>query len=134
MAELGMLLIALGGWDALVTETRILIYVGGGLLFIIGLVAIQIDAIRLPAVRHESALKATGRSLGKFQLNGYSFRAYERQTKDGGKEFRLVSSPSMDSVREAAFIRYLIREGLIENLWPQMSKQLEREADWAFLS
>jgi hypothetical protein len=30
--------------------------------------------------------------LGKFQLNGYLFEAYERIGNNGGKEFRLVSS------------------------------------------
>ena len=115
-------------------RSRILIYVGGGLLFLSGLVVIQIDAIGWPAVRQASALQATGKYLGNFRLNGYSFRAYERQTNDGKKEFRLASFPSMGHLREAAFVRYLIQEGLVENLWPQMSRQIEEEAHWAFLS
>jgi hypothetical protein len=58
IAELGMLLIAFGAWDALKTETRILIYVSGVLLFIGGLVAIQIDAIRWPVLKHKPARKS----------------------------------------------------------------------------
>ena len=72
--------------------------------------------------------------LGKFQLNGYLFEAYEREGNKGGKEFRLVSTPSVSPAQEAAFIRYIIQEDLINNLWPQMSKQIEEEANWAFLS
>lgn len=132
-ADLGMLLIGLGGWDVLKTETRILIYVGGSLLFLSGLFLIWIDATRMAALRHEPALEFTGTYLGKFQLNGYLFEAYEREGHNG-KEFRLVSSPSLSPAREAAFIRYIIQEGLIENLWPQMSKQIEEDANWAFLS
>ena len=116
------------------TETRILIYVGGSLLFLSGLFLIWIDANRLAAVRYVPALESRGMYLGKFQLNGYLFEAYERQGNNGGKEFRLVSSPSVSPAREAAFIRYIIQEGLIENLWPQMSKQIEEDANWAFLS
>jgi len=133
-ADFGMLLIALGGWDALKTETRILIYVGGSLLFLSGLFLIWMDAIRLAALRHEPALESTGMYLGKFQLNGYLFEAYEREGDNGGKEFRLFSTPPVSPAREAAFIRYIIQEGLIYDLWPQMSKQIEEEANWAFLS
>jgi hypothetical protein len=133
MAELGMLLIALGAWDALDADTRIVIYVGGSLLFLSGLFAIHIDVIRLPAVRHEPALKSTGTYLGNFQLNGYLFKAYERQANNGRREFRLLSSASLNPAQEAAFIRYMIHEGLIEDLWPRISKQIEEEANWAFL-
>jgi hypothetical protein len=43
-------------------------------------------------------------------------------------------SPSVSPALEAAFIRYIIHEGLIEDLLPQMSNQIEEEAGWAFLS
>ena len=133
-ADFGMLLIGLGGWDALKTDTRILIYVGGSLLFLSGLFLIWMDAVRLAALRHEPALESAGVYLGKFQLNGYLFEAYEREGDNGGKEFRLVSTPPLSPAREAAFIRYIIQEGLIDDLWPQMSKQIEEESNWAFLS
>jgi hypothetical protein len=48
IAELGMSLIAFGAWDALKTDTRILIYVGGVLLFFSGLLAIQIAPVSHP--------------------------------------------------------------------------------------
>lgn len=134
LAEMGMLLIAFGGWYALKAEARIIIYVGGGLLFLSGLLAIRIDAMEWPAVSQTSLLQAQGKYLGNFRLNGYSLRAYERQTTGGGKEFHLVSFPSMGHLREAAFVRYLIQEGLIEDLWPKMSRQIKEEARWAFLS
>ena len=134
MADFGMLLIGLGGWDALKTQMRILIYVGGSLLFLGGLFLIWMDAMRLAALRHEPALELTGMYLGKFQLNGYRFEAYEREGNNGGKEFRLVSTPPVSPAREAAFIRYIIQEGLVDDLWPQMSKQIQEEANWAFLS
>jgi hypothetical protein len=38
----------------------------------------------------------------------------------------------MEPEREAACIRYLVNEGLIEELWPQMSQKIKEEADWAF--
>jgi hypothetical protein len=34
--------------------------------------------------------------------------------------------------REAAFIRYIVNEGLIENIWRETSKKIEEEAKWAF--
>jgi hypothetical protein len=29
-------------------------------------------------------------------------------------------------------VRYMVNEGHIENMWPEMSKQIEEDADWAF--
>ncbi len=40
----------------------------------------------------------------------------------------------MSPEREAAFIRYLIAEGLSETLWPQISRRIEEEANWAFFA
>lgn len=133
IADLWMLLIGLGGWDALEIQTRILIYVGGSILFIGGLFLLLVDAIRTAAVAHEPPLKFKGTYLSRFQLNGHLFEAYEREANKGGREFRLVASPPVNPVQEAAFIRYMIHEGLIEAMWPQMSKQIEKEANWAFL-
>jgi hypothetical protein len=70
---------------------------------------------------------------GRFRLNGYSFEAYEREGENGSKQFRLVSSAKVNPEREAACIRYMVNEGLIEDLWPEMSKKIKEEADWAFL-
>lgn len=34
--------------------------------------------------------------------------------------------------REAAFIRYLVLEGFVVSLWPQMCGRIDEEANWAF--
>jgi hypothetical protein len=71
ISELGMFLLALGAWDALKAETRTLIYVAGVLLFITGLWAIQINAIRLPAVQPEPALRLARTPLDNFGPGDY---------------------------------------------------------------
>ncbi|MBV8223814.1 MAG: hypothetical protein JO232_01340 [Verrucomicrobia bacterium] len=133
MAELGMLLIGLGGWNALYFQTRMLNYAGGSILFLSGLVLIWIDARRMKVACNGSGLTSEGTYLGKFELNGHLFEAYERRANNGASEFRLLSSPSVNPAQEAAFIRYLVNEGLIEAMWPNMSRQIEEEANWAFL-
>jgi hypothetical protein len=70
--------------------------------------------------------------LGRFKLNGYSLKAYERETDKGDRQFRLIACPPVTIEREAAFIRYLVNEGFVENVWRGMSKNLEEEANWAF--
>jgi hypothetical protein len=132
-ADLGMLLIGLGGWTTLNLETRILSYVGGGVLFLSGLVFIWIDAIRMTVERRGRVLTSEGNYLGEFELNGHLFEAYERGINNGASEFRLLSTPPVNPVQEAAFIRYLVNEGLIATMWPNMSRQIEEEASWAFL-
>jgi hypothetical protein len=128
IAELGTLLIALGGWDAFNFETRMLICVCGSITFLGGLLLNS-----MAVVRNEPALIPRGSYLGKFQLNGYLFEAYEQGADHYVREFRLLSSPSVDPAQEAAFIRYLVREGLIESMWPEISRQIEESAKWAFL-
>jgi hypothetical protein len=124
MAELGILLIALGRCDFPDFKTRMLVYVCGSITCLIGLLAVAWNQL---------ALKSSGSYLGKFRLNGYLFEAYEREANDGVSEFRLISSPSINPAREAAFIRYMVQEGLIESMWPEMSIRIEEEASWAFL-
>jgi hypothetical protein len=51
----------------------------------------------------------------------------------GSKQFRLVSSPKVSPEQEAAYIRYIVNEGLIEDWWPQMNKKITEEANWALL-
>jgi hypothetical protein len=132
IADLGILLIAVGGWDALNFATGILNYVGGSILFLSALILIWIDA-RLTVARDEPVLESKGSYLGKFRLNGYLFEAYERGTDNGAREFRLLSTPSISAAQEAAFIRYMVHEALIEVMWPKMSRQIEEETHWAFL-
>ena len=133
-ADLGILLIGLGGWNVLNSETRMLNYAGGSILFLSGLVLIWIDARHSKVAWNGPTLTPEGIYLGKFELNGHLFEAYERRTNNDTSEFRLLSSPSVNPAQEAAFIRYLVNEGLIEAMWPDMSRQIEEEANWAFLS
>jgi hypothetical protein len=90
--------------------------------------------------RRESAFSARGvlatsegNFLGRFRLNCYTFEAYEQNGLYGNKELHLVASPRISSEQEAACIRYLVNEGLIEEFWPQMSRKIIDETNWAFL-
>jgi hypothetical protein len=132
ITESSGLLIGLGGWDALDFETRMLMYVCASITFPGGLLLIWIDRTRMAVARTEPAVISTGSYLGKFRLNGYLFEAYEPESANGVRAFRLISSPSVNRAREAAFIRYMVHEGLIEGMWPQESRQIEEEANWAF--
>ena len=40
--------------------------------------------------------------------------------------------PGITAQKEAALIRYIVNEGLIENISRGMSKKIEEEAGWAF--
>jgi hypothetical protein len=130
MADLSVLLIAVGGWDALNSECRMLIYVSGLILLLVGLGLVLSLAELLP----QPILTSRGMYLGRFSLNGFMLEAYERETTEGRKEFRLVSTPSVRVAQEAAFVRYIVNEGLVENLWPHLSEKIQKEADWAFVS
>ena len=76
--------------------------------------------------------KVNGAELGSVQLNGYCLVAYESETADGKKEFRLASRRPLTPQREAALIRYLAAEGFLGSLWPEMKDRIEDEAGWAF--
>ena len=104
-------------------------YVAGFIAFLGGAYPIWRDLIASEA---HSLARPKGKFLGEFRLNGYFFEAYERDGVNGSKQFRLLSSPNMDPDQEAACIRYLVNEGLIEELWPRMSGKIKEEAGWAF--
>lgn len=72
--------------------------------------------------------------LEGFYLNGRFFQPYEEAISIGRKKFRLLSRPPMEPERESALIRYLINEGLSEQMWPQISRRIEEEATWAFFA
>ena len=131
-ADLGVSLLGLGAWDALKSDMRILIYIAGTVFLLSGLSLICLDTIKLTVASKESPLTANGVYLGRFKLNNYSFEAYERAADDGRTEFRLIAFPSINPAKEAAVVRYMVNEGVIENLWPRMSKQIEEDANWAF--
>jgi hypothetical protein len=78
-------------------------------------------------------MEINGPELGSIQLNGYRLVAYESETPDGKKQFRLASWRPLAPEREAAFIRYLAVEGFLGSLWPEIKERIEDEAGWAFL-
>jgi hypothetical protein len=82
IADLSILLIGLEGWDALIIEARILIYVTGSLLLLCGLFLIWKDAIEVAAAQHEWIVEYEGTYLGRFQLNDYLLQAYERNGEE----------------------------------------------------
>ena len=82
IADLSILLIGLEGWDALIGEARILIYVTGSLLLLCGLFLIWKDGIEVAAARHEWIVEYEGTYLGRFQLNDYLLQAYERNGEE----------------------------------------------------
>jgi hypothetical protein len=132
-ADLGIALLGLGAWEALNNETRILVYLGGSICLSFGLSLIWLDTISLSAAGNQPVLSANGVYLGKFKLNNYLFEAYERAAHDGRREFRLVSHPPVSFAKEAAFVRYMVNEGLVEDMWPQITKQIEEDSNWAFV-
>ena len=132
-ADLGVALLGLGVWEALNNETRILVYLGGSICLSSGLSLIWLDTSSLSAAGNQPVLGTNGVYLGKFKLNNYLFEAYERAANDGRREFRLVSHPPVSFEKEAAFVRYMVNEGLIEDMWPHISKQIEEDSKWAFV-
>ena len=78
------------------------------------------------------ALEGEGIYLGRFDLNSRSFEAYESASDKNGAQLRLTSFPTLTHEEEAAFIRYIVNEGLAENIWPGMGKKIAAEANWAF--
>jgi hypothetical protein len=81
----------------------------------------------------DEPIQVTGSELGTIQLNGCCLVAYESETGNGEKRFRLASSRPLSPEREAALIRYLAVEGFLVSLWPEMKERIEDEAGWAFL-
>jgi len=128
-AVVGIVLIGVAGSEILDNWIRTAMYVAGFVACLGGAFLIWKDLIGAVA---SSLARGKSNFLGDFRLNGYFFEAYECDGKNGNKQFRLLSSPKMDPEREAACIRYLVNEGLIEELWPQMSQKIKEEADWAF--
>jgi hypothetical protein len=87
-----------------------------------------------PVLCAETTARFAGEHLGEVYLNGYRLAAYECEASSSCKQFRLICSPPMGPIKEAAFVRYVVREGLIAELWPKLSQQIEDETSWAFFS
>jgi hypothetical protein len=129
LAVVGIVLIGVAESEMLDDWIRIAMYVAGFVGYLTGSLLMWKD---LAAAAALSLARPKGNFLGEFRLNGYFLEADERVVENGGKQFRLVSSPQMEPEREAACIRYLVNEGLIEELWPRTSQKIKEEADWAF--
>jgi hypothetical protein len=86
----------------------------------------------LPSSDTEIEMKIDGVYVGSLWLNGRYLVAYETQMAEGRKQFRLTSSLPLRPEREAALIRYLVVEGFVSRLWPQLSESIEEKASWAF--
>jgi hypothetical protein len=131
-AGFGMALICLGALDTLSLWIRALAYLAALVLCLGALFLICREPLRNGALEDKPAIEPKSTCLGRFYLNGYCFEAYERETDFGGRRFRLLSYPSVNADQEAAVIRYMLHEGLIETMWPQMSEKIQEEAHWAF--
>ena len=134
MAYVGIALIGFGGWYSLEPSLRWLIYLAGSIVFLAGLFLLWKDLLNAPACLGQPISPRDGHFLGEFELNGHFFKAYEIETAQDGRQFRLFSYPQLTPKREAAFIRYMVNEGLVEDLWRGFSKKIEEEATWAFLA
>jgi hypothetical protein len=136
VAETGVVLFGWGEWDLLKTGSPLLFYAVGFLFFVVGMFLIWQEPLSAMIVEDEAMpISATGKCkiLGRIDLNGIYFEAYEEETGHGGKRFRLQSFPPIGPEREAGFIRYLIHEGFIEKRWPHLSEKIREGAGWAFL-
>ena len=134
MADISVLLIGVGGWDAVKFEFRMLFYVSGLILLLGGLCLIVLDTVKLTESSFRPIFTSRGMYLGKLCLNGFLLEAYERETNENRKEFRLTSTPPVRIAQEAAFVRYIVNEGLVDELWPDLSERIKAEADWAFVA
>jgi len=135
LAAAGVALVGCGEWDFLKIGRPLLCCAVGFLLFVVGMFLICKEPLSAIFVEDEAMpIPATGRCklLGRIDLNGIYFEAYEEETSHMGKRFRLQSSPPIGPEREAAFIRYLIHEGFVEKMWPRLKAKIQEEADWAF--
>ncbi len=114
----------LGAWIAL--------YVGGFVLWSIGFASTRHLTSAGPKVKSELAGSSGKLCLKAFYLNGYFFQPVEQETSNGQKQFRLSATPPLSPDHEAAVIRYLINQGLSDEMWPPISSRIEEEANWAF--
>jgi hypothetical protein len=124
----GLILICLPNWEiSAYIPLSIALGLAGITLCMIGM------RLFLVAAGDDEPIQVTGSELGNIQLNGCCLVAYESESVDGKRQFRLASSRPLSPKREAALIRYLAVEGFLVSLWPEMKERIEDEAGWAFL-
>lgn len=107
---------------------------GGFLFWLIRFILIRRNEPVKMRQKYELAEYSRELCLEGFYLNGRFFQPYKEAISIGHKKFRLLSRPPMEPEREAALIRYLINEGLSEQMWPQISRRIQEEATWAFFA
>src|ERR1700730_18462316 len=136
LTEGGAVLFGCGEWDDSKTGTRLLFYAAGYLLIGVGMFLIWKEPISAIIIEDEvRPIDVIGncKYLGRIDLNGHCFEAYQEEASHGGKRFRLEALPQIGPEYEAAVIRYLIHEGFIERRWPRISGKIQEEDSWAFL-
>jgi hypothetical protein len=114
--------------------TCIILCAGGFVFWFVGFASTRQGASARPQAKSDLIVNSGELYLREFYLNGHPFQPYEQETPSGRRQFRLSSRPQMTPDREAAVIRYLITEGLSEKMWPQISRRIEEEANWAFFA
>ena len=124
----GFILICVLNWGSSVyMAVNLALGVSGVTLCIIG--------IRLLLIATEEdgpAIEVDGTELGSIQLNGRYLVAYESESPEGKKQFRLASVRTLTPESEAALVRYLALEGFLFSLWPDMEERIQEEVEWAF--
>ncbi len=138
IAEAGILIVGFGELSAIEWWMRPLSYFGGFLVLVGTMCLCWKDRFLAMTGNGEAGpgqrrAMAVERFLGKINLNGRFLEAYEEEVGSGSKQFRLRASPPIGAKEEAAYIRYLIREGFIDEKWRRVSKRIKEEACWAFL-
>ncbi len=68
LADFGLFLIGLAGWDALRARTQILVYSVGAMLCFVGLALIWIGTAKLADAAQESPVRSDGKPLGSNQV------------------------------------------------------------------
>jgi len=125
----GLVLIGLLNWESSVyLPVDVCASLAGITLSIVG-----IRLFLMATADDGSPVEVQRAELGRIQLNGYYLIAYESETSDAKKQFRLASYRTLSPEKEAALIRYLTMEGFLVSLWPEMKERIEEEARWAFL-
>jgi hypothetical protein len=98
LAQAGAALVGCGEWDLLQIGRPLLFYTIGFLLFVVGIFLIWKEPLSAMIVQDEAMpISATGKCeiLGRIDLNGIHFEAYEEETARAGKRFRLQSFPAV---------------------------------------
>ena len=125
----GLILICVLNWGSS-------LYMAVNLALGLSAVTLCMIGIRLLLIATEEdglPIEVDGIELGSIQLNGHYLVAYESETPDGKKRFRLASMRALTPEREAALVRYLALEGFLLSLWPEIKERLQEEVEWAFV-